>query len=78
MSEYFDGPTYGIRDRQRDNPAYICPECEAEMFQGSKAYHLNGHLVCVECFKDWTRDLLDTSPAILAGRLGVDVEDIHP
>ena len=76
MSEYFDGPSYGIRDRQQDKPSCICQECEAELFSGSKAYNLNGRLVCVECFKDWTRDLLDTSPQILADRLGVEVSTL--
>lgn len=76
MSEYFSGPAYGIRDRQQDKPAYICPECEAELFPGSKVYHLNGRLVCLECFKDWTHDLLDTSPDILADRLGVDASPL--
>lgn len=76
MSEYYEGPTYGIRDRQRDKPAHICEECETELFPGEKTYHVNGRLVCVECFKDWAKDLLTTSPNIMADRLGVDVQTL--
>lgn len=73
MSEYYEGPSYGLRDRQRDEPRLICPECQAELFSGCKTYHIHGRPVCAECFEDWVRDLLVTSPAILADRLGVDV-----
>lgn len=76
MSEYYEGPTYGIRDRQRDKPSCICRECQAELFPGSKIYHLNGRPVCIECFRDWAYDLLGTSPDILADRLGVDVSPL--
>lgn len=76
MSEYYEGPAYGIRDRQRDKPSHICQECEAELFQGTSAYNVNGRLVCVECFKGWAKDLLETSPHILAHRLGIDIQTL--
>lgn len=76
MSEYYDGPSYGLRDRQRDKPRLICPECQAELFSGCKTYRINAQLCCSECFKDWVRDLLATSPPILADRLGVDVSNL--
>lgn len=76
MSEYYEGPSYGIRDRQRDAPAHICPRCQGELFRGETIYTLNGEPICPECFKDWVHDLLDVSPGILAARLGIEVSSL--
>lgn len=76
MSEYYEGPSYGLRDRQRDKPCLFCPVCEAELFSGDRVYLINGRPVCIECFEDWVRELLAVSPHILADRLGVDVSNV--
>lgn len=76
MSEYYEGPSYGLRDRQQDPPAHICPECQGELFPGDSVYHMDGGDVCGECFEDWVRDLLATSPALLAHRLGIEAEPL--
>ncbi len=61
-----------------DKPSHICAQCQEELFPGDKIYSIPYGPVCSECFDDWIRDLLATSPSILADQLGVDVEDIHP
>lgn len=69
---YFEGPTYGIRDRQADAAAFVCPQCGGELFPGDETYRVDGEAVCQGCFGDWVRELFDISPGVLADCLRVE------
>lgn len=60
MSEYWDGPTYGIRDRQTARPVAYCLRCGGEIYR-SDEYEYNEGL-CNAC-----REELDSKYRVLRG-----------
>ena len=77
MSEYYEGPSYGIRDVQQDDPVAYCDKCQGELYGGEKVFYMNGKTFCEECFRDWLLELLNTTPSQLADMVGADMGTIE-
>lgn len=76
MSAYYEGPTYGITDRQQARPADVCHQCQGELYSGEQVFLVDGDTLCKDCFKARLLDLLDTSPDILALLVGAQTETV--
>lgn len=74
MSTYYEGPTYGISDRQQAMAVDVCHKCQGELYGGENVFLMNGKTMCKECFKDWVLKFLDTSPNMLSDLLGVQMK----
>lgn len=77
MNEYYEGPSYGIRDTQQEEVEHHCEDCGCNMYPDDTVYELDGKNICVECFEGYVDDLLITSPGILADRLGIFTHQIR-
>ena len=69
---YFDWPEPSL-DEPEAAPRR-CGKCGAGFDLGESLYWDGEARFCEECFKEWAMELLDTSPVILAQRMGFDVE----
>ena len=49
MSEYWDGPTYGIKDRQTAHPVAYCRRCGGEIYSHDEAEYNDG--LCNACWE---------------------------
>lgn len=77
MSLWDEGPAYGIPDPQQAPPVDHCGKCQGELYGGEQVFCVDGKTMCKECFKDWLLDLLDTSPDLLADRVGAIFETVE-
>lgn len=77
MSLFYEGPTYGIRDRQQDTQVGVCHKCQGELYAGELVFEVEGDTLCKDCFKEWVLFLLETSPDILALLLGGQAQTVQ-
>lgn len=62
MSEYYEGPTYGIRDRQQDKPTPpICTKCGTPISHRETYYMDGSAILCRACLEDRVKDFFETS-----------------
>ena len=66
-----------MMDDAQDRPSVSkCQQCKGEMWHGEPLFCWDGKWVCLECFKDHVKAMLDRDPSLLALEMGVDVERI--
>lgn len=76
MSTYYDGPSYGLEDRQQARIVDVCHDCQGELYGGENVFLMDGKIMCQECFKDWLLKLLNNSPSILADLVGAQIKTV--
>lgn len=61
-------------DVQQRPPVAICRQCQGEIWHNEAVFNWNGRWMCLDCFKDHVRAMLEDDPTLLALEMGVDVE----
>lgn len=68
---------YDIQERPLEpppDPTLVCSHCGEPFLYGYFIFRDGTDTFCLDCFLYWVYDLLETSPAEIAERLGFDVE----
>lgn len=64
-----------LRDARREPPTAYCKRCGHEIYHGGPTVTEDGERMHDDCFEEYVKDLLKTSPAILAECLGMRYEE---
>ena len=58
-----------------EQPVRTCQKGLQGIWEGEKVYHMNGKIICCDCFDAAVRRLLDRTPEVLADMMGIDYEE---
>lgn len=73
-NEYYDGPSYGIEDKQDKSYSPKCGVCGREFQFGDIWAIMNGQNICKDCFEDY----LEKKPIFeIAANMGLELEEYN-
>lgn len=60
-------------DAQERSPVTICSSCKGEIWHNEPVFCWDGNWVCLDCFRDKVKSMLEDDPVLLAYEMQLEV-----